>query len=580
MERRLAAILLTDIVGYSRLTGLDEEDTIARQRAHREEVFAPKIAQYGGRIVKTTGDGMLVEFPSVVDAVKCAVEVQTDLVGHEADVPEDRRIQYRIGINLGDIVIDGDDILGDGVNVAARLEALATPGGICVSGSVYDHLAGKLDVVFEDAGEQTVKNVPRPVRVWHWNGGRAARHPNDASKRSLRSDKPSIAVLPFTNMSGDQDQEYFSDGITEDIIAGLSRIGWLIVIARNSSFLFKDKPVDVRQIAGDLGVRYILEGSVRKAGNQIRITAQLIDAQSSSHLWVERYDRNLDEIFAVQDEVVASIVHALGAPDGVLEQSERQRSLETHTKNPTAYDYYLQARNCFDMHGSGNWDKAEELFERAIALDESFAQAYSALAWLHFLRFKILRTSSFERIHHTVRKLALEAIRLDRNDYRAHWVLGFLHTHMGKHSQAIAQFDRALSINPNDANVLVWSAEVLIYWGRPAEALERCERAMRLNPSCPDFYYWLLGFSCFHLGRYEEASDALERMTSPQFARRLLAATYALQGRLEEAKAEAAEYLKSDPDFSIEQWAMTEHYSDPKELQRYVEGLRKAGFPK
>jgi TolB-like protein len=286
MERRLAAILVTDMVGYSRLMGLDEEGTIARQRTHKNEVFDPRVAQHGGRIFKTTGDGMLVEFPSVVDAVKCAMAIQTELNGCDADVSEDRRIRYRIGINLGDIVSDGDDILGDGVNVATRLEGLAEPGGVCISGTVYDHLAGKVDGAFEDAGEQTFKNVPRPVRCWHWRSSQPAVGATNSNCTLPLPDNPSIAVLPFNNISGDSDQEYFADGITDDIITDLSKISGLFVIARNSTFVYKGRAADIKQVARELGVRYVLEGSVRKGGAKVRINAQLIDAATASHLQV------------------------------------------------------------------------------------------------------------------------------------------------------------------------------------------------------------------------------------------------------------------------------------------------------
>jgi adenylate cyclase len=568
IQRRLAAILAADVAGYSRLMGEDEAGTLNALRHLRTELFAPIVDHHRGKVVKSMGDGWLVEFASVVDAVTCAREIQEGLAAHES-------IKLRMGVHLGDITHEDEDIFGDGVNIAARLQEIAQPGGIVISDMARRSIGGRLAAAFVDLGVQQLKNIAEPVTAFGWGMTAITA---DTGALPL-PDKPSIAVLPFANMSGDPEQEYFSDGITEDIISSLSRIGWLFVIARNSSFLLKGKAVDVRQVSNELGVRYVIEGSVRKATNKIRITAQLIDAQSSAHLWAERYDRDLDDIFAVQDEVVGSIVHALGAPDGVLEKSERQRSLGTQAKNLTAYDYYLHGRAEFDRQGVGNFEAAEALFRKAIASDAGFAQAYSALAWLYFLRFKMLRTASFHDIHQKARDLALRAIRLDQNDYRAHWVLGFLYTHMGKHAQGLAQFDRALSINPNDANVLVWSAEVLIYWGRPRDALDRCQRAIRLNPSCPDFYHWLLGFSYFHLGRYEDALAALERMTAPQYARRLLAATYAHLDRPEEAHSEAEEYVKLDPGFSITEWAKTEYYTDPKEMQRYVDGLRKAGFP-
>jgi len=568
VERRLAAILAADVVGYSRLMSADEAGTLSALRHLRAELFLPTVDRYRGKVVKNMGDGWLVEFASIVDAVTCAIEIQERLTTNE-------KIKLRTGVHLGDITHDEEDIFGDGVNIAARLQEIALPGGVVISDVARRSVDGKLAAAFADLGAHHLKNIADPITAYGW--GMTASPVNATA--SPHPDRPSIAILPFINMSGDQEQEYFSDGITEDIISSLSKIGWLLVIARNSSFLFKGKPVDVRQISSQLGARYILEGSVRKAANKIRITAQLIDAQSSAHLWAERYDRDLEDIFDVQDEVVGSIVHALGAPDGVLEKSERQRRARSDANNTTAYDYYLQGREQTDRQGVGNFEAAEALFKKAIAADAGFAHAYSALAWLYFLRFKMLRTASFDDIHQNARDLALHALRLDPNNYRAHWVLGFLYSHMGKHSQALAQFDRALTINPNDANVLVWSSEVLVYWGRPGEALARCHRAVRLNPNCPDFYQWLIGFSHFHLGRYEEALAALERMTAPQYARRLLAATYAHLDRLDEARLEAEEYLKLDPEFSITAWARTEYYADPMELQRYVDGLRKAGFP-
>jgi len=399
------------------------------------------------------------------------------------------------------------------------------------------------------------------------------------AQTKLGTHPPSLAVLPFTNLSGDPEQEYFADGISEDIIIGLSKNPYLSVISRNSTFTFKGKSVRVQDVSEDLGAQYVLEGSVRKAGQRIRVTAQLIEAASDRHLWAERYDRDLDDIFAVQDEVVGSIVHALGATDGALEKSARKRSIETSVTNPSAYDCYLQAREYFYRPGDSGFEEAEALYEKAIELDPGFGRAYSGLASLHFLRFKLYLTASFETIEQKTLELALHAVRLDPDDYRAHWVLGRLYCHQGKHAQSLAEFDRALRINPNDANLLAISAEHLVYCGPVEEALERCQRAVRLNPNCPDWYWWQLGFCHFHLGRYEDALEALGRIIALDQSRRLLAATYAHLGRLEEARSEAEEFMKVAPSFSIKEWARTEPYTDPNELQRYVDGMRKAGLP-
>jgi len=332
-------------------------------------------------------------------------------------------------------------------------------------------------------------------------------------------------------------------------------------------------------VGEDLGAQYVLEGSVRKAGQRIRVTAQLIDAASDRHLWAERYDRDLDDIFAVQDEVVGSIVHALCGTDSALERSARQRSIETSVTNPSAYDCYLQAREHFFRHGDSGFDEAEALYEKAIELDPGFARAYSALAWLLFLRSKKYLTVPFESIERKTHDLALHAVRLDPDDYLAHWKLGRLYYYQGKYAQSLAEFNRALHINPNDANVLADFADFLVYFGRAEEALKHCQRAIRLNPNCPDWYWWHLGFTYFHLGRYEEALESLEHMTSPGQASRLLAAVYAHLGRLDEARAEAEEFLKVNPGFSIKEWARTEPFTDPDELQRHVDGLRNAGLP-
>ena len=581
MKRRLAAILATDVVGYSRLIRADEEGTITALKALRVDLIDPKIAEHHGRVVKLMGDGMLAEFPSVVDAVRAAVETQAAVAKHNAGLPEDKRIEFRVGVNLGDVVIDGNDIHGDGVNVAARLESLAEPGGICISGKVYEEVRDRTDLAFEDLGEQQVKNIDRPVRVWRWiaNAGVTASVSAKTNEPFQLPDKPTIAVLPFVNLSGDPEQEYFADGISEDIITGLSKNSYINVISRNSTFAYKSKSTRLRDVSVDSGAQYVLEGSVRKAGQRIRVTAQLIDAASNRHLWAERYDRDLDDIFAVQDEIVGSIVHALVGTDGALERSERQRSIEASTTTQSAYDCYLKAREFYYRRGGGDFEEAKVLFEKTIELDPGFARAYSALAWLHLQRFKLLLTASFESMEQKVLDLAFHALRLDPDDYRAHMTLGRLYSYQGKHAKGRAEFDRALRINPNDTNVLATSADALVYCERVDEALERCQRAIRLNPNAPDWYWQTLGFTYFHLGRYEEALEALERITALGQARRILAATYAHLGRLDEARHEAEEFMKVVPNFSIKEWARTEPYTDPSELQRYVTGLRKAGLP-
>lgn len=454
-------------------------------------------------------------------------------------------------------------------------------GDVSVSEGLIKEYVHDLRLALGDDPKQ-----PRFIETVHGRGyrflGGVEEGPGPAGAEARRkggTQPPSLAVLPFTNLSGDPKQEYFSDGISEDIIIGLSKNPYLSVISRNSTFTFKGKSVRIRDVSEELGVQYVLEGSVRKAGQRIRVTAQLIDATTDRHLWAEHYDRDLDDIFAVQDEVVGSIVHALGATNGVLEKSARQRSIETSTTNRSAYDCYLQAREYFYRHGDSDFEEAEALYEKAIEWDPGFARAYSGLATLHFLRFQIFLTVSFESIEQKTLDLARRSVRLDPDDYQAHWVLGRLYTYQGKHAQSLAEFDRALSINPNDAHLLAISAENLVYYGRLEKALERCQRAIRLNPNCPNWYWLTLGFSYFHLGRYEDALAAIERITSSDKAHRLSAAVYAHLGRLDEARFEAEELIKITPNFSITEWARTEPYTDPDGLRRYVDGLRKAGLP-
>ncbi len=579
MERRLAAILAADVVGYSRLMEADEEATLATLNACRQAIDG-LVNDHRGRVFGSAGDSVIAEFASPVEAVRCGVEIQQELETRNAELPEDRRMQFRIGVNLGDVMAEGENLFGDGVNIAARLEQLAEPGGINVSEDMYRQVEGKIDVAFDDLGEQRLKNVAKPVRVYSVRLGVGGPGATERLKEGLPiPDKPTIAVLPFTNLSGDPEQEYFADGISEDIITGLSKNPDIFVISRNSTFTFKGKSVRIRDVSEDLGAQYVLEGSVRKAGQRIRVTAQLIDATRDRHIWAEHYDRDLDDIFAVQDEVVGSIVHALGAQSGVIEKLARQRSIETSVTNVSAYDCYLQAREHFTRHGDSGFEEAQVLYEKAITLDPGYARAYSALAMLHFLRFKLFFTASFESIEQKALDLALQSVRLDPNDYRAHWVLGVIYIYQGKHAQSLAEFDRALHINPNDADLLAISSETLIYSERAEEAIDRCKHAIRLNPNCPDFYWWQLGFSYFHLGRYDDALDALERMTAPDHARRLLAAVFAHLGRLDEARNEAEEFMKVAPNFSIKEWAKMEPYTDPNDLQRYVNGLRKAGLP-
>jgi adenylate cyclase len=579
MERRLAAILLTDIVGYSRLTGLDEEGTIAHQRAHREEVFAPKIARYGGRIVKTTGDGMLVEFPSVVDAVKCALEVQTELVGRDADVPEDRRIKYRIGINLGDIVIDGDDILGDGVNVAARLEALATPGGICVSGNVYDHLAGKLEVVFEDAGEQTIKNVPRPIRVLHWHGGRAARHPNDASKRPLLPDKPSIAVLPFTNLSGDPEQEYFADGIAEDIMIALSKLSQISVIGRNSSFSYKGQSMGAHEIASDLGVRFIVEGSIRKSGDRVRISSHLVDCETSGHIWADKFDRILTDIFDVQDEVTQRIAGAMAV---ALTADERERLRPSGPRNLEAYNLFMKGRAASREYFKEANDIAIIRLNQALDLEPDYSSAHAFLTFTYLADyFNQWRNESKQSLD-KAEEHALLAVEANGEDPYAYLALGKVHMWRGRHEEGIAAHRRTIELDPNFSVAYASMGYALHFAGHCEQAIKLIEKGMQLDPHHPSTRLHWLALPHFQLGRYREAIELLERLLSAKpdmdISRIVLAAAYGHLGCEEDAQVEWRMARQANPSYSLESRKAVLPYKDPGCFDRIVEGLRLGGI--
>jgi adenylate cyclase len=584
MERRLAAILLTDMVGYSRLMGLDEEGTIARQKSHREEIIDPEISAHGGRIVKTTGDGVLVEFSSVVEAVRCAVEVQQAMAAAEVDVPEKRRIHYRIGINLGDIVIDGDDILGDGVNIAARLEGLAEPGGICISGTAYDHLAGKLDVAFEDAGEQTVKNVPRPVRVWHWQADQAARDSNDIGDPPPLPDKPSIAVLPFDNMSGDPEQEFFADGIAEDVITALSRFRSLFVIARNSSFTYKGGAVDIARVAHELGVRYVIEGSVRKAGNRVRITAQLIDATSGNHLWADRFDGSLDDVFDLQDQITEQIVVAV-EPEISVHERERARR-----KPPDSLDAWALLQRGLSHHYRANdADRAEaiRLFREAIALDPEFAAAHAHLAYALWAS-RSLASGYAEAVKIAVpaRASAEQAILLDPNEPIAHLALGRLHIFAGEIEMGIAENRTAIAINPNFARSHFGLGYAYYYGaGQAEQALPHFDTALRLSPHSPLRWVTLMlkGSALRELGRHDEAiahcRQACQIPDSGFLPHMHLAAALAEAGQNSEAQVAVEKAMQLQPALSISLIRSQFVGMHETTSKSWFDSLRKAGVP-
>lgn len=568
VERRLAAIMAADIVGYSRLMEADEAQTLAAIRTLRIEVIEPLVAEHRGRVVKLMGDGAIVEFGSVVDAVACAVALQQGIATHQEDASPENRIVFRIGINLGDVVVEGTDLFGDGVNVAARLERLADPGGIYISDTVRKQLVGKTSAAFEDAGERMLKNIAEPVRVFRWAGVTATATP--IMLLPLPS-KPSIAILPFTNMSNDPEQEHFVDGLTEDLITDLSRNGGLFVIARNSSFAYKGRSVDVRLIARELGVRYLLEGSARRAGGRVRINVQFIDTIGGDHLWAERFDRSLEDIFAVQDEVTGKIVEALV---GRLSRPPAR----TRPKSMEAYDLCVRGRALIGKSPEATRE-ALLLLQRAIALDPGYAEAHRLLA-MHLWASWTQWGEAMEPNRALAVATAEKAISLDPNDAGCRLSLGKILVYERRWPESDAQFTAALELDPNHADAWATLSDFSVLSGHPAAAIEQAERALRLNPRPAGWYYWNLGFAQYAARQYGSAVATLSNeATYRTVSRRILAASLAQLGRLDEARQEAELFMASNPLFSIRHWAATQPFRDDATLAHFVDGYRKSGLP-
>jgi TolB-like protein len=578
VQRQLSAILAADVAGYSRLIGIDEEGTLARLKELRRNVIDPKIAEHRGRIVKTMGDGLLVQFNSAVDAVRFAAEIQRLITEQQTGTSSERRIEFRMGVNVGDVVIDGDDIHGDGVNVAARLEALSEPSGICVSGVVYEYVRDKLDIVFENIGEQELKNIRRPVRVYKTKFA-----PTTERVAPAAPDKPSIAVLPFENMSGDPGQDYFADGMVEEIITALSRFRELFVIARNSSFTYKGRAVDVKQVGRDLGVHYVLEGSIRKAGNRVRITGQLVDASTGAHLWADRFDGALEDVFDLQDQVTARVIGEI-APR--LEEAEIRRTSSKPTGSLGAYDYFLRG-----MVGVHQWTRegnteALSYFRRAIELDPNFAAAYGMAARCYSQRKASgWVTDRIQEIEHT-RQLARRAVELGRNDAvalcTAGVALGFV---AGEIEDGSAFIDRAIALNPNLAWAWLFSGLTKIWLGQLDMAIDHLSHSMRLSPHDPHVFNMQGGIAAAHFfaGRPAEALKwaemTLRERPNHLLASAILAATRALNGQEEDAVKAMAHLRQIAPALRLS------NLGDPFPLRSQVlasrlsEGLRKGGLP-
>ena len=623
VTRRLAAILVADMVGYSRLMEADETGTIARQKAHRVELIDPEITRHHGRIVKTTGDGLLVEFGSVVDAVQCAISVQRAMVDREADVPEDRRIRYRIGVNLGDIVIEDDDIFGDGVNIAARLEGLAEPGGICISGTAYDQLKQKVDVGYEFLGEQQVKNIAGPVPVyrvlldpaeagkvivakrsaptwWRWAAGSAgvllvlvvaglvwwqpwvARvEPASEAKMAFPlPDKPSIAVLPFNNLSSDPEQDFLVDGLTENIISALSKVSEMFVIARNSTFTYKGTAVKVQQVAEEMGVRYVLEGSIQRTDDHIRVTAQLVDAIKGHHLWSETYDRKLANLFAVQDDITLRIVSALQVN---LTEGEYARLDYRPTDNLQAWGNLVKGITLLRRFTKADMTNARELFEKAIKLDPQYFAAWTMLGWTHWNDARSGWSESREKSFKMSMDAAEKALSLSPDDSSAHALLGSLYLLQREHDKAIPEGRKAIALAPSIAEHYAILAISTYYAGEFEETVALTKQAMRLHPRYPAWYSYRIGVAYMMLGQYEEATAALKawRDSNPSHPIRKLplAVTYSMAGRIEEARELVSDLLAAKPSLSLRRYAKFHYFKNPEHLERILAALRIAGLP-
>jgi TolB-like protein/class 3 adenylate cyclase/Tfp pilus assembly protein PilF len=635
VERRLTTILAADVVGYSRLMAADEAGTLTSLKAIRRELIEPKTTEHHGRVVKLIGDGTLMEFGSVVDAVRFAVDVQQAIAERNAKVLEDRRITYRMGINIGDIIVEGDDIYGDGVNVAARLEGLAEPGGICLSDMVHQNVKAKLDLAFEDLGEQQVKNIPEPVRVFKvLLDAPVAEHTAalaPAAKRSLRwpiaagslivlvivagailwqrpwevreepasvenmafplPDKPSIAVLPFANMSGDPEQEYFADGMAEDLITDLSKISGLFVIARNSSFSYKGQQVKVRQVAEELGVRYVLEGSVRRAGDEVRINAQLIDATTGGHIWAERYDGTLADVFDLQDKVTGDIVAALSL---VLSPDQAQAREGVETRSPEAYDLFLKGWEHYRKRTLDHYAKAMTFFQEAVELDPDFSRAHAAMASIYwdsaYDEWSVVLGIGRDKAKELARASLESALR--HPTPLAHQVASEIFIRDWEHDKAIEEAKRSLAINPNDADGNYALAGALIMAGRPEDAADLLEQARRLDPLSQDYYAFANGIAQFGRDNFAAAAASFERAIelnpdywepdpSDGFCKvcELLLSAYGYLGRMDDAKIMLEKVYTYWPQFNVNSMLYWWPYKQPEDRDRLANGLRKAGVP-
>jgi adenylate cyclase len=582
INRKLAAILAADVVGYSRLMEADEAATLRALKRHREAIFDPAVAGHNGRIVKLVGDGTIVEFGSVVDAVNCALAVQRSSASPPDASSPPPTIVLRIGINLGDVIVENNDIYGDGVNIAARLEPLAEPGGVCVSSIVHESVGNRIDVRFRDGGDISVKNIDRPIRVWKWHPDKTDVAANrSAANLAPKVEMPSIAVLPFANMSGDPEQEYFSDGISEDVITDLSKIAGLMVIARNSSFTYKGRSVDIREVGRDLGVRSVLEGSIRRVGNRVRIAAQLIDATSGAHLWADRYDRDLTDIFAVQDDVTRRIVDALKV---TLSPAEKARLADSGTANVDAYDCYLRGREVLALNPKNRerFEQSTKLFMRALELDPSYSQAYAGLSRAYNLDYQNRWSDHPDNSLQLAKHNAELAIEKDLNEPFARQVASWAAMFEKDLDRAKSEADVALSLNPNFSGAYAILGSIHIYSGRALEAIPVLERATRLDPALRPGHLHFLGMAYLLAGKYETAAAVLRErillVPGTDFSRVLLASALGHLGDGDEARRIWKELKEINPKYSFSEHFARQPFKKEEDVRRIAEGLAKAGL--
>ena len=580
-QRRLAAIMAADVVGYSRLIRIDEDGTLAALKSLRSELICPKIAEHHGRVVKLMGDGLLAEFASVVEAVRAAAEMQQVLGERNAVVPKEKRIEFRIGVNLGDVVIDGDDIYGDGVNVAARLEEMAVPGGVCLSAAVYDQVRDRTELPFEDVGEQQLKNIDRPVHVWLWVCETVTSLSGARPFTTPLPDRPSIVVLPFNNMSRDPDQEYFSDGLTEDIITDLSKVSGLFVIARNSAFVYKDKRFSVPQICREVGVKFALEGSIRKAANRIRVTAQLIDGETGGHLWAERYDRELTDIFEVQDDITQQIVTALKV---TISEAERSGIVDGGTKDLRAHDLFLRGRQLIVgvKRDREMFNESVTYFRQAVELDPNYAAPYAGLGMAYVLDYQNRWSEAPETSLDKAERFAREAIAKGNQDPFSHFVAALVAFCQKDYARWASEADRSLSLNPNYAPALNLRGLVHVYAGEPAKAIPYTERAMRLDPAFRQQYVHFLGMAHFVAGDYVTAAalfrDRIALSPTTDLSRAFLSSALGHLGKTEEAREVWRELKEINPRYSPVEHIGRLPFRDSADAEKFIVGLRKAGL--